>query len=173
MVYIIVELMKRIFSLSLSKGFWFTLGVISLCIGSYYAGRDKAYSEYQNTLQIQREHSQRALKRLQEENQEKEDEIVKKYLTEIDKLKQMNEDISNAKIKDTIECPTVTSDRVQHSKTNTDNNSRRLSKDKSKSNLLCYTESQLRDKIKKSLDIARECDALAIKYNSLYEVCTK
>ena len=135
--------------------------------------RDKAYSEYQNTLQIQREHSQRALKRLQEENQEKEDEIVKKYLTEIDKLKQMNEDISNAKIKDTIECPTVTNDRVQHSKTNTDNNSRRLSKDKSKSNLLCYTESQLRDKIKESLDIAKECDALAIKYNSLYEVCTK
>lgn len=173
MVYIIVELMKRIFSLSLSKEFWFTLGVISLCIGSYYAGRDKAYSEYQNTLQIQREHSQRALKRLQEENQEKEDEIVKKYLLEIDKLKQMNEDISNAKIKDTIECPTVTSDRVQHSKTNTSNNSRRLSKDKSKSNLLCYTESQLRDKIKRSMDIVRECDEIAIKYKALYEVCSK
>ena len=163
--------MKRIFSLSLSKEFWITIGVISLCIGSYFAGRDKAYSEYQNTLQIQREHSQRALKRLQEENQEKENEIVKKYLVEIDKLKQINGDISNAKIKDTIGCPTVTSDRMQYSKADTHNNSRGLSKDKSKSNLLCYTETQLRDKIKRSMDIVRECDELAIKYNSLYEVC--
>lgn len=163
--------MKRIFSLSQSKYFWIVIGVISLCIGSYLQGRESAYSEYQKLIQMQSERNTRALKRLQEENQEKEDEIVKKYLVEIDKLKQINEDISNAKIKDTIECPTVTNDRVQYSKADTSNNSRRLSKDKSKSNLLCYTETQLRDKIKRSLDIVRECDELAIKYNSLYEVC--
>lgn len=165
--------MKRIFSLSQSKYFWIVIGIISLCIGSYLQGKESAYSEYQKLIQMQYERNTRALQRLQQENQENEDRIVKEYVSQIEILKQKNEDISNAKIKDTIECPTVTNDRVQHSKANTSNNSRRLSKGKNKSNLLCYSESQLRDKIKASMDIGRECDELAVKYKALYEVCSK
>lgn len=165
MVYIIVELTKRIFSLSQSKYFWIVIGVISLCIGSYLQGRESAYSEYQKLIQMQSERNTKALQRLQEENQEREDNIIKNYLTQIEELKSKQEDISEAKISDVTECPEPT--RVYITK----DTGRTVSKEKSKSNLLCYTESQLRDKIKRSLDIVRECDELAIKYNSLYEVC--
>lgn len=157
--------MKRIFSLSQSKYFWIVIGVISLCIGSYLQGKESAYSEYQKVIQMQSERNTKALQRLQEENQEREDNIIKNYLSQIEELKSKQEDISEAKISDVTECPEPT--RVYITK----DTSRTVSKEKSKSNLLCYTESQLRDKIKRSLDIVRECDELAIKYNSLYEVC--
>ena len=81
MVYIIVELMKRIFSLSQSKYFWIVIGVISLCIGSYLQGKESAYSEYQKVIQMQSERNTKALQRLQEENQEREDNIIKNYLS--------------------------------------------------------------------------------------------
>lgn len=165
MVYITVELMKRIFSLSQSKYFWIVIGVISLCIGSYLQGRESAYSEYQKLIQMQSERNTKALQRLQEENQEREDNIIKNYLSKIEELKSKQEDISEAKISDVTECPEPT--RVYITK----DTSRTVSQEKNKSNLLCYTESQLRDKIKRSLDIVRECDELAVKYNSLYEVC--
>lgn len=158
--------MKRIFSLSQSKYFWIVIGVISLCIGSYLQGKESAYSEYQKLIQMQSERNTRALQRLQEENQEREDNIIKDYLAQIKELKSKQEDISNAKISDVVECPEPT--RVYITKSDT---SRTVSQEKNKSNLLCYTESQLRDKIKRSLDIVRECDELAVKYNSLYEVC--
>lgn len=158
--------MKRIFSLSQSKYFWIVIGVISLCIGSYLQGKESAYSEYQKLIQMQSERNTKALQRLQEENQEREDNIIKDYLSQIEELKSKQEDISNAKISDVVECPEPT--RVYITKSDT---SRTVSKEKNKSNLLCYTESQLRDKIKRSLDIVRECDELAVKYNSLYEVC--
>ena len=168
MVYLIVELMKRIFSLSQSKYFWIILGVISLCIGSYLQGKESAYSEYQKILQMQYERNTRALQRLQQENQENEDRIVKEYLSQIEELKQKNEDISNAKISDVVECPEPVVTRVYITKSDTN---RTVSKEKSKSNLLCYSESQLRDKIKESLDIGKECDELAIKYKALYSNC--
>lgn len=157
--------MKRIFSLSQSKYFWIILGVISLCIGSYLQGKESAYSEYQKLIQMQSERNTKALQRLQEENQEREDNIIKNYLSQIEELKSKQEDISEAKISDVTECPEPT--RVYITK----DTSRTVSSKENKSNLLCYTESQLRDKIKRSMDIVRECDELAIKYNSLYEVC--
>lgn len=162
--------MKRIFSLSQSKYFWIVIGVISLCIGSYLQGKESAYSEYQKHIQMQYERNTKALQRLQQENQENEDKIVKEYVSQIEILKQKNEDISNAKISDVIECPEPTPVRVYVTKPDTN---RTVSREKSKSNLLCYSESQLRDKIKASMDIGKECDELAIKYKALYEVCSK
>lgn len=166
MVSLIVELMKRISSLSQYKVFWYILCVLSLCIASWLHGNHYAYKVYQEKITNEYIANQKALKRLYEENQEKEDKIVKDYLSQIEVLKKQNEDISNAKISDVVECPEPT--RVYINKTDT---SRRVSKEKPKSNLLCYTESQLRDKIKASMDIGREADELAIKYKALLEVC--
>lgn len=52
-----------------------------------------------------------------------------------------------------------------------DNNTKRVSKEDNTSNLRCYTEEQLLDKVKASMAIARECDQLAERYNALLEVC--
>ena len=42
-----------------------------------------------------------------------------------------------------------------------------------KPDLICYTRAELQRKVKKSLDLAKEADELAIKYKALLEVCTQ
>ena len=42
-----------------------------------------------------------------------------------------------------------------------------------KSDLICYTRAELQRKVKRSLDIAAECDALSVRYSTLLEVCTQ
>lgn len=42
-----------------------------------------------------------------------------------------------------------------------------------KPDLICYTRAELQSKVKRSLDITKEADKLAIKYRALLEVCTQ
>lgn len=42
-----------------------------------------------------------------------------------------------------------------------------------KPDLVCYTRAELQSKVKRSLDLAKEADELAIKYRALLEVCTQ
>lgn len=42
-----------------------------------------------------------------------------------------------------------------------------------KPDLICYTRAELQSKVKRSLDIAAECDALSVRYATLLEVCTQ
>lgn len=42
-----------------------------------------------------------------------------------------------------------------------------------KPDLICYTRAELQRKVKASLDIAAECDALSVRYATLLEVCTQ
>jgi len=42
-----------------------------------------------------------------------------------------------------------------------------------KPDLICYTRAELQSKVKRSLDITKEADELAIKYKALLEVCTQ
>ena len=42
-----------------------------------------------------------------------------------------------------------------------------------KPDLICYTRAELQRKVKRSLDIAAECDALSVRYSALLEVCTQ
>mgnify|MGYP006967124265 FL=1 len=42
-----------------------------------------------------------------------------------------------------------------------------------KPDLICYTRAELQRKVKRSLDLAKEADELAIKYRALLEVCTQ
>ena len=42
-----------------------------------------------------------------------------------------------------------------------------------KSDLICYTRAELQRKVKESLDITKECDALSVRYATLLEVCTQ
>ena len=40
-----------------------------------------------------------------------------------------------------------------------------------KSVLRCYTEAELQSKIERSVAITRECDQLAVRYNTLLKAC--
>lgn len=42
-----------------------------------------------------------------------------------------------------------------------------------KPDLICYTRAELQSKVKRSLDLAKEADELAIKYRALLDVCTQ
>ena len=42
-----------------------------------------------------------------------------------------------------------------------------------KPDLVCYTRAELQRKVKESLDITKECDALSVRYATLLEVCTQ
>ena len=42
-----------------------------------------------------------------------------------------------------------------------------------KPDLVCYTRAELQSKVKRSLDITKEADELAIKYKTLLETCTR
>ena len=42
-----------------------------------------------------------------------------------------------------------------------------------KPDLICYTRAELQRKVKRSLDITAECDALSVRYATLLEVCTQ
>ena len=42
-----------------------------------------------------------------------------------------------------------------------------------KPDLVCYTRAELQSKVKRSLDITKECDALSVRYATLLEVCTQ
>ena len=42
-----------------------------------------------------------------------------------------------------------------------------------KPDLICYTRAELQSKVKRSLDIAAECDALSVRYATLLDVCTQ
>ena len=42
-----------------------------------------------------------------------------------------------------------------------------------KPDLICYTRAELQSKIKRSLALAAECDALSVRYATLLEVCTQ
>ena len=40
-----------------------------------------------------------------------------------------------------------------------------------KPDLVCYTQAELQRKVKRSLDIAAECDALSVRYVTLLKIC--
>lgn len=42
-----------------------------------------------------------------------------------------------------------------------------------KPDLICYTRSELQSKVKRSLDITAECDALSVRYGTLLKICTQ
>lgn len=126
-----------------------------------------------------------AEKRAQEELnriQERHAFNIAKYIEQVEELTFQHEqdlaELERAQIVDTIQIPNDIINGVIHSVDKCDRMPERkagpagVQTAEVKSGLLCYTETELRGKIKKSLDIAGECDKLAVKYKSLLETCS-
>lgn len=99
--------------------------------------------------------------------------IVTGYINDIERLKEQHEkdvkELENANFKDTVIIKPTVSECVcpaDRSKTG-------VQAAGVKSDLVCYTRSELQSKIKRSLDLAAECDQNAERYRALVEVCTK
>lgn len=157
-----------------------TAVVIALVSVSYvylsYRIECEVKDRYERKLQEFRAEELQNLQDLQHEQ----NETVTAYLNEINILKQQHEqdlkEIENAKFKDTVTVP-VPFPVIRHD-TNcglheNNNGAETVPTAGVKSDLICYTRSELQSKIKRSLDITAECDNLAERYAALVKVCTQ
>ena len=131
---------------------------------------------YERKLQEFRAEELQNLQDLQHEQ----NETVTAYLNEINVLKQQHEqdlkEIENAKFKDTVTVP-VPFPVIKHD-TNcglheNNNGAETVPTAGVKSDLICYTRTELQRKIKDSLAITNECDQIAKRYAALVKVCTQ
>ena len=157
-----------------------TAVIIALVSASYvylsYRIECEVKDRYERKLQEFRAEELQNLQDLQHEQ----NETVSAYLNEINVLKQQHEqdlkEIENAKFKDTVTVP-VPFPVIRHD-TNcglheNNNSAETVQTTGTQSDLICYTRAELQSKIKRSLDLAAECDQNAERYSALVEVCTK
>lgn len=134
---------------------------------AYYRGYNTAELEYMTEIQKLRLDNKQELLNKEREYNDKANLIIHEYNAKLEVQRSEYEStIEQLKASNLSDVVTVTSVCDKDS-----DNSKRVSKENNTSNLRCYTESQLLDKVKASMAIARECDQLAEKYNALLEVC--
>lgn len=142
--------------------------IMFIYMTGYSKGQIAKENEYNQRLKSLEIQNARNIINQEREFRQKQDEIVADYLQQQENLKNEYENqIRN--LNDTILRDSFTINECMFDK---DKLNSRLSKEiNNKSRIQCYTESDLLQKIKASLDIGAECDKLAIKYNSLLEWC--
>ena len=157
-----------------------TAVVIALVSVSYvylsYRIECEVKDRYERKLQEFRAEELQNLQDLQHEQ----NETVTAYLNDINVLKQQHEqdlkEIENAKFKDAITVnvpfPVIKHDTNCGLHEN-NNGAETVPTAGTQSDLVCYTRAELQSKIKRSLDITKECDELAERYKALVKVCTK
>ena len=131
---------------------------------------------YERKLQEFRAEELQNLQDLQHEQ----NETVTAYLNEINILKQQHEqdlkEIENAKFKDTVTVP-VPFPVIRHDANcglhQNNNSAETVPTAGTQSDLICYTRAELQSKVKRSLDLAAECDQIAKRYAALVKVCTQ
>lgn len=156
-----------------------TAVVIALVSVSYvylsYRIECEVKDRYERKLQEFRAEELQNLQDLQHEQ----NETVTAYLNEINVLKQQHEqdlkEIENAKFKDTVTVPVPFPVKpVSNCGLHKNNNgAETVPTAGTQSDLICYTRTELQRKVEESMGIGTECDALALKYKALVEVCTR
>lgn len=144
-----------------------------------YAAYNRGYDNATAKAEAERAEAERKTREEVSRIQNMNAETIANYVGQIESLTEQHkhdlEALENAKYADAIQVNhdndrdnvNVTCDRVRN-----ESSSDRVPQTQIKQNLLCYTESELRRKVAASLDIANECDKLAVRYNSLLESCT-
>lgn len=135
------------------------------CYASYIKGYNNAENYYKSELNKAHINNLKTIENILLDSDAREKSLVSQYLTEIKLLKEEQtneiESIKSTQLSNTTKCM---------SDSNT-SNTRVSTKVKTRPNTICYAESELLRKVKESLVITAECDQLAIKYNTLLEVC--
>ena len=134
----------------------------------YRSGYETATKKYDEVLRVESEKNYQKIIETERNLTDKQNKIVSEYLKYIDELEKQHEQdkIDMDNLRDVI---SIDTDKLCNS-SNT-HSAAMPPKATNQSKLRCYTESELQRKIKESLDIAAECDRLAIRFNSLLEWC--
>ena len=126
----------------------------------YYQGRESMIVK----LDRQRLDNANNMIEVERRAQTKQNEIVAEYLKQIKDMESENEKIKASAIRDTV---VVKRNCMSDSKASAGVSAATGAK----SNLRCYTETELQSKIERSVAITRECDQLAVRYNALLKTC--
>ena len=99
--------------------------------------------------------------------------IVTGYIDDIERLKAQHEadlkELENANFKDTVTVsPVNTADCGMYQN---DNGKAAVPTAGVKSDLVCYTRTELQSKVAESMAIAKECDSLSVRYATLLKIC--
>lgn len=124
-------------------------------IFGYHQGAEKIKRDMAIQAAAQAEDARKTEKALQK----KLNGITENYLHEIDEYKKTinayaANDLDVNRLSDTRACPGTVPGKAEN-----------------KPGFICYSAAELQSKIKASLDIAAECDELAIRYKALIESC--
>lgn len=104
--------------------------------------------------------------------------VVSGYLQKIKTLEGEHErtlqELETAQFSNTVTGVNCVVSNVIHDSLHKDSNGKTTMQTAgNKPDLICYTRAELQSKVKRSLDIAAECDALSVRYATLLEVCTQ
>ena len=135
----------------------------------YRNGYETATKKYDEVLRLDSEKNYQKIIETERNLTDKQNKIVSEYLNYIDDLEKQHEQdkIDMDNLRDVIN---VDTDKLCNNNSNS-HSAAMPPKATNQSKLRCYTNSELQRKIKESLDIAADCDRLAIRFNSLLEWC--
>ena len=135
----------------------------------YRNGYETATKKYDEVLRLESEKNYQKIIETERNLTDKQNKIVSEYLNYIDDLEKQHEQdkIDMDNLRDVIN---VDTDKLCNNNSNS-HSAAMPPKATNQSKLRCYTNSELQRKIKESLDIAADCDRLAIRFNSLLEWC--
>jgi hypothetical protein len=151
-----------------SKGFWVAAAIVVLIAIkeiAYHKGYIDAAADYKAQLDSAMMANLENLVQQERAYKERENELIRDYQQQAEILKKSYE-------KELIVANNIRDTYVPECLSNSNTGSSKVSREtKVKSSARCYTETDLLSKIKESLDIGKECDELALKYNTLLEMC--
>lgn len=157
----------------------YKLVVIAVVIAvPLYAAYNRGYENATAKAEAERAEAEKKAREEFSVIQNKNAETLAEYVGQIESLNEQHkrdlEALERAEYADTIQVNNNNRDDGNNTcdRMRNESSSDRVPKTQVKQNLLCYTETELRRKVAASLDLANECDKLAVKYNSLLESCT-
>lgn len=157
----------------------YKLVVIAVVIAvPLYAAYNRGYENATAKAEAERAEAEKKAREEFSVIQNKNAETLAEYVGQIESLNEQHKRdlkaLERAEYADTIQVNNNNRDDGNNTcdRMRNESSSDRVPKTQVKQNLLCYTETELRRKVAASLDLANECDKLAVKYNSLLESCT-
>ena len=151
----------------------YRLGFIGiLMLMSFFAGLGVGAHCMEKKIQEQHQALIERTRQIEQELIQEQDSVVREYTQKIkdmeDRYAEDIESIRSAQLVDTVPPP-----ECVQPKSSGKADSRLPEKSTNKPGITCYTESELRSKIEKSLALARECDKEMTRFKALIEACSK
>lgn len=161
--YAAIKLLLRCFVIVLVSFFLYWLG--------YREGSDVTETKYQREIRASEQRAEELFRQMQ---QSQNDEL-RDYMLKIDELNAQHdadvEALKNAQFKDTVVIPAADVAPATECLHSDKSSTARVPKTSAKSDLVCYTRSELQRKIAESLAITRDADELRERYQTLIRIC--